>query len=91
MFLKVLYFSYYDIEKIALDLFFCKSTKKKFNKYLVILYKTLGHICNLAIYIIFIIITKNSYKTKHDEDGFHKETLEIISIILFDIVKFLMK
>ena len=79
------------LKKLHLICFFANQLKKKFNKYLVILYKTLGHICNLAIYIIFIIDTKNSYKTKHDEDGFHKETLEIISIILFDIVKFLMK
>ena len=60
LFLKVLYFSCYDIEKIALDLFFCKSIKKKFNKYLVILYQALGHICNLVIYIIFIITVKDN-------------------------------
>jgi len=92
LFLKVLYFGCFDIEKIVHDLYFASHLqKKKFNKYCVIIYQTLDHICKLAIYIIFIIDIKNSYKTEDDEHGFHKETLEIMSIILIDIVKFLMK
>ena len=51
----------------------------------------MGHICNLAIYIILIINTKNSYKTKHDGGDLYEETLEIINTILLDSVKFLMK
>ena len=64
LFLKVLYFSCFDFEKIVHNLYFSiKLEKKKFNKYLVILYQTLGHICNFFIYIIYIINTKNSNKT----------------------------
>lgn len=92
LFLKILYFCCFDFEKIILDLYFSKTLKKiKCNKYLVICYQTLGHILNLASYIILIINTKNSEIKKPDGNGFRKETLEIISIISLDLVKFLMK
>ena len=92
LFLKLFYFSCYDFVYFIHDLYFLKNLKKKkYNKYLAIFYQTLGHICNLAISIILIINIKNSYKIKHDKDDFLEETLEIISTILFDSVKFLMK
>ena len=92
LFLRLIYFSCYDIEYTFCDLYFSSKLKKiKCNKYFMICYQTIGIIFKLAMYIIITINTKNSFKAKHNRKGFLTETLEIIIIIIGDFLKFLIK
>lgn len=63
LFLKLMHFAGYDFVYILYDFLFLKNLKKKkLNKYIIILYQTLGYICNVCIYIILVINKKNFYK-----------------------------
>ena len=92
--LKLIYFVVYDVVYfINVFYFLINFERKKLNKYIIIVYQSLGYICNGAIYFLLLTNKKNCVKSRNDKNIFYKENymFEAVISMLFDIIKFFIK